>query len=715
MSVAILSFHKPVWAEPNLKTAAYFSGAGTEESPYLISNVNHLTQLSVDVGAGIDYDGVYFEMTQDIDFGNQTLEPIGDEEHPFKGTFDGAGYIVSNVSIDSSNTFSLGFFGAIDGAEVKNLGLKNLSLTQNDVIADELQIYAGGICGIANNSKIEQCFVKNEDGQVSPFEIAASKRAYVGGICGMASGSTTIQNCFANMDILVEVCTKSEIDCHVGGVLGYCLNSHMCNAYFSGNILSGSGAGIVVSGDTRVFEGGVCGFVQGTYSTIKNCFCLGNVSVQAEKDKEFVFVGALIGGIGSNSSQTPNSGNINFCHFFQSGSVNTGLSAIATNATYDVSGIVLKAQKDLTFFQRTSVFYDEDVYDISDGFDFDEVWLIETDIPELQLFAYYNVQIEQIDNITLSLVGGEEIDANTRKFKAGQTVVINATIDEDVEKFYHIQTWRRNQGEIESTAGLEQYEFVCSYSTQGTYSVVLKENTFSLKIVIPTEFSQVASIRFESSLVGSSVFQTQLLYGREVSIEAVLGTSENAQNYAFSGWFAGADAENELNWNSSVLTFKIGDNIVPFDEDLNIVLTPKFTRDICRLTISFDASMGKVRLYETDDFSGDSVANKPIKKGQFLNIEAECLEGYEFLGWFREGDLDPLSKNLKLSGYEIKDDTQNLVAKFKSIDAEEEVKKGLSGWAIFGIVAGCLAVVGAVVLTVVLVKKKGSYKSNWNF
>ena len=49
------------------------------------------------------------------------------------------------------------------------------------------------------------------------------------------------------------------------------------------------------------------------------------------------------------------------------------------------------------------------------------------------------------------------------------------------------------------------------------------------------------------------------------------------------------------------------------------------------------------------------------------------------------------------------------------IGVEEEAKKGLSGWAIFGIVAGCLAVVGITVLVVVLVKKKGSYKSNWNF
>lgn len=711
MSVAILAFHQPVWAEPNLKTAAYFSGAGTEESPYLVSSANHLAQFSADVRAGVDYDEVYFELTQDIDFEGQTLLPIGDVENPFRGVFDGAGYTISNIVIDATDTLTLGLFGATEGAQIKNLGIKDIEISSIDVATDETQTLIGGVCGIATNTTISECFIKNQSDKT--IDARVTKRASVGGICGMLASGSNITNCFADVDIVVDANTISPIDCFVGGVVGNISNSHVLNSYSAGNLTCGNL--ISTNQNALMFEGGVAGFVQGTYSTTKNCFNLGDVAIDSLHGADTIFAGAIIGGIGSNSSQTPDAGNLNFCHYLQTSEVNNGLSAIASNVTYNLTGLVFKAQNDVIFFQRTTDFLNENSYDVLDGFDFDEVWLIEQEFPELQLFAYYDIQIEQVENLTMSVVGGEEISENTYKFKAGQTVVINATIEAGVEKFYHIQTWRRNQGEIESTAGLEQYEFVCSYSTQGTYSVVLKENTFTLKIVIPTEFSSIASIKFESSLVGSSTFQTQLLYGREVSIEAVLGTSENAQNYAFAGWFAGSEATTTIDWDSSVLTFKIGDNVVPFDEDLNIVLTPKFTRDICRFTIEFDASMGKVRLYETDEFSGDAVANKPIKKGQFLDIEAECLEGYEFLGWFREGDLDPLSKNLKLSGYEIKDDTQNLIAKFKSIDAEEEVKKGLSGWAIFGIVAGCLAVVGAVVLTVVLVKKKGSYKSNWNF
>ena len=712
MSVLLLSFRTEIFAEPNLKTSAYFSGAGTEESPYIISSADHLIHLAADVCAGVDYDSEYFILDGDIDFESQTLIPIGNAENPFRGTFDGSGYTISNIVIDGTNTQTLGLFGACEGAAIKNLGLSDIGISSLDVSSDETSFALGGICAVVTNSEISQCFVKNSDEKL--FEVQTSKRAYVGGIAGMLAGSSRISNCFCNANIVVQNSGVSPVDIHVGGLVGFSNNSHILNSYSAGNVVCGN---LVAENDeARIFAGGILGFVQGAYSSMKNCFCLGDVSTEINRTTDKIFLGAVVGGISGNSSQTPNAGNLNFCHYLQNETTNNGLLAVASNATYSLTDLVFKAQNNIIFFQRTTQFEDSNSYDVTDGFDFDEVWLIEKDYPELQLFAYYDIEIEGADHLTITVLGGEQISDNTFKFKAGQMVSINAAIDDDVKKFYHIQTWRRNQTDIDSTAGLELYEFPCSYLTQGKYSVVIKENTFTLKIVIPTEFSSISSIRFESSLVGSSTFQTQLLYGREVSVEAVLGTSENAQNYAFAGWFSGLDAENRINWDSSVLNFKIGDSFVPFDDDLTIVLTPKYTRDICRLNVEFDSSMGKIRLYDTDEFSDGQISNKPIKKGQFLNLEAECLEGYEFLGWFRDkSDLDPITKSAKLSGYEIKDDTQNLYAKFQQIGNEEEAKKGLDGWAIFGIVAGCLAAVGITVLIIVLVKKKGSYKSSWNF
>ena len=134
MSVVLLSFRTEAFAEPNLKTSAYFSGAGTEESPYIISNVDHFVHLAADVGAGIDYQGEYFILDDDIDFEGQTLIPIGNEENPFRGTFDGSGYTISNIVIDGTNTQKLGLFGACENATIKNLGVSNIEISSLDVV-----------------------------------------------------------------------------------------------------------------------------------------------------------------------------------------------------------------------------------------------------------------------------------------------------------------------------------------------------------------------------------------------------------------------------------------------------------------------------------------------------------------------------------------------------------------------------------------------------
>ena len=82
----------------------HFPGDGDEEAPYQISTLSQLMGLSEDVANGNSYEGMYIELTQDIDLGglsinNGSWNPIGwyqDEEemkeevvHGFKGNFDG--------------------------------------------------------------------------------------------------------------------------------------------------------------------------------------------------------------------------------------------------------------------------------------------------------------------------------------------------------------------------------------------------------------------------------------------------------------------------------------------------------------------------------------------------------------------------------------------------------------------------------------------------
>ena len=87
------------------------------------------------------------------------LKQIGDDDHPFKGTFDGNGHVISGLTISGHS-----LFGNLSGT-VKKLGLVNMMFTGgNDYCApfaykagssadaSILDCYAGGNITVADNT-----------------------------------------------------------------------------------------------------------------------------------------------------------------------------------------------------------------------------------------------------------------------------------------------------------------------------------------------------------------------------------------------------------------------------------------------------------------------------------------------------------------------------------------------------------------------------------
>lgn len=93
--------------------AADFEGEGEENDPYLIEDVEDLKKLAENVKNGTDYEGKYFQLTVNIDLKNEEWTPIGtivytgefgrSEERYFKGTFDGDGHQIANLTITGRN------------------------------------------------------------------------------------------------------------------------------------------------------------------------------------------------------------------------------------------------------------------------------------------------------------------------------------------------------------------------------------------------------------------------------------------------------------------------------------------------------------------------------------------------------------------------------------------------------------------------------------
>lgn len=92
-------------------TPAYFAGGdGSFDKPFRITNAVHLYNLAWlqylgyfnrREGFNNGLDQTYFELGKDVDMAGRAIPPIGTEEYPFIGKFDGNGKTVKNLTISN--------------------------------------------------------------------------------------------------------------------------------------------------------------------------------------------------------------------------------------------------------------------------------------------------------------------------------------------------------------------------------------------------------------------------------------------------------------------------------------------------------------------------------------------------------------------------------------------------------------------------------------
>ena len=143
------------------------------------------------------------------------FDPIGSyrKDTPFKGTFDGNGHTISNLS---QNTWALdngyyyedlgmGLFGKVENATIKNLKMDGANLSGESALCGTVAGAAYGDCTFENIT------VKNSN--------VADYQYYAGGIVGWASGSHEYINC--NIETSTQIAAQwGDFDNSIGGVIG---------------------------------------------------------------------------------------------------------------------------------------------------------------------------------------------------------------------------------------------------------------------------------------------------------------------------------------------------------------------------------------------------------------------------------------------------------------------------------------------------------------
>ena len=71
-----------------------------------------------------------YRLMADIDLSGVAFTPIGTEDIPFAGVFEGNGKTIANLTVTKGEgSENLGLFGCIEGASILNLTLKNANVT----------------------------------------------------------------------------------------------------------------------------------------------------------------------------------------------------------------------------------------------------------------------------------------------------------------------------------------------------------------------------------------------------------------------------------------------------------------------------------------------------------------------------------------------------------------------------------------------------------
>jgi hypothetical protein len=305
----------------------------------LTGNINAADTVTWNVGDH-DNDG----LTADVPMG---FSPIGSEFVPFEGSFDGAGFTISNLAVNRPGTGRVGLFGTANSAVIENIGLSDVAI-EGDGSVGGLVGYAtsgtaitnshasgtvtgnnnwvGGLVGYANSTSIADSYATaatvssgNSVGGLMGYAVTVDVTASnatgtvtgaenVGGLVGYARQTSTLTNSYARGDVVGTL--------RVGGLVGYARESSSITASHAAGAVSGSGSNGAAGGlvgslglgsITASYATGAVGGVKNVGGLVGNAFnnssitdsyATGAVEVSLEN------VGGLVGNGITNSSIT---------------------------------------------------------------------------------------------------------------------------------------------------------------------------------------------------------------------------------------------------------------------------------------------------------------------------------------------------------------------------------------------------------------------------
>lgn len=457
----------------------FAGGVGTLEDPYRVASAVQLNSVR-------NYLDAHFILVEDINLSlystGEGWEPIGTSyENAFMGTFDGNGYSIENLTIDSVNYDSFGLFGYVRGASIENVTLLDVDITgrtSDSLRREETRIgslvgynregtvknsSATGVVRGERNSQVGGLVGYNSAGliEASFADVLVISEGQAGGLIGNNSSSAlSIHNSYATGDVegyqhvggLVGR-NSGEIQSsyatgqvrgytQVGGLVGGSEHRSIRSSYATGNVVGNEYVGGLIgyNNSSKIYDSYASGSVTGGYvvggligynyswnTYIENCYAVGAVLGEGSH------VGGLLG-------------------------MNYKDEALIVSSYYDLA---TTGQTDLSKGERRTSDQMVDI-DNFNGWDFENTWQIAGGYPYLKWQANNIPGLPELDpNKYVSFVAGTGGSVSKSSISAlwGTTHTITATPAEG----YLFFNWTQNGRELSRD---EAYTFMVTGDTE---------------------------------------------------------------------------------------------------------------------------------------------------------------------------------------------------------------------------------------------------------
>jgi len=387
-------------------------GNGEPDTPWQIRDDWDLESI----GSG-DYElSDHYILVNDINLAGINWDPIGSEDEPFTGSFDGDGYTISNLTIDRPGEDYVGLFSVIQGVSVEDYEFEGKVFDLNIVLGTE-GIKGGNYVGAVAGKIETYSDFRHPTGSITLVNVKGqvTGQENVGGLVGAAMGEADLPayllyNSYEegeitgkssvggmagsvdytvvyNSSVLDSVQVNASDD-QLGGLVGY--------ASYDSNI-SRSYSAAVVSGDSENsdFVGGLVGrssvsYIDDSYSLSTavsgNSEVGGLVGYAADSEIVHSYAAAVVSGIedlGGLIGQNSDS-------YVISSYWDTEVSGIPDNSDedYGVGKLTSEMQDDTTYTSHVEEW---------ENWDFEHIWKMEpSSYP--QLYGGMDIRFKTVPN-----------------------------------------------------------------------------------------------------------------------------------------------------------------------------------------------------------------------------------------------------------------------------------------------------------------------------